>query len=211
MKKTLFTVCLFFSVYFCSAQLINGFGLTGGISYGNEKFAFGKPLSTIENKKYVLGFNGSAFVEFFNWDYVRWITEFQYNEKGSKDQQSTGTYTNKLRYGCFNNYLKLRVELYRIIPYILVGPRVEYAITQSTTSPAITDEFVPLHVSPAVGAGIEFVSYGNLKFLIEAFYNPDFYSAYVTDALDVYNKNFEFRIGLKYVPGKRSTCNMPRA
>jgi hypothetical protein len=211
MKKVFSTICLFFSFYFCTAQLINGFGLTGGISYGNEKFIFAKPLSTIENKKYILGFNGSAFVEFLHGDYIRWVTELQYNQKGSKDEQSAGTYTNKLQYGCFNNYLKLRTELYSIIPYILLGPRIEYAITQKTGSPVITDAFTPLHISPAVGAGIEFVSYGNIKFMMEAFYNPDILYAYQTEPLNIYNKNFEFRIGLKYVPGKRSTCNMPRA
>lgn len=210
MKKTLLIFSLFLNIYFCNAQLINGFGLTGGISYGNQKFVFEKP-SAIENKKYLLGYNGSAFVEFSNKDYVRWVTEFQYNEKGSIDKQSTGNDINKLQYGCFNNYLKIRKEFYAVIPYILMGPRLEYVIAQHTASPEITNKFTPLHVSPAIGAGIEFVSYGDLKFLMEAFYNPDMSHAYQTTPLSIYNKNFEFRIGIKYAPGKRQTCNMPRA
>jgi len=210
MKKIFFIFCLFFHVYFCSAQFVNGFGLMGGVSYGNEKFAFSKP-SAIEHKKYLFGFNGNAFVEFLNTDYVRWITEFQYNEKGSVDKQPTGNYTNKLQYGCFNNYLKIRKELYSIIPYILLGLRAEYVINQHTTSPAITDKFTSVHASPAVAAGIEFVSYSNITFLMEAFYNPDIAYAYQTEPLNIYNKNFEFRVGLKYSFGQRQTCNMPRA
>jgi hypothetical protein len=210
MKKTVLIASLFFNVYLCNAQLINGFGLTGGVSYSNEKFVFANP-SAILKKNYLLGYNGSAFMEFFNGDYVRWVTELQYNQKGSVDKQPTGNDVNKLQYGCFNNYLKIRKEFYAVIPYIMLGPRVEYMISQNTSSPTITDNFTQLHISPAVGAGIELVSYGNLKFLMEVFYNPDLLYAYQTAPLNIYNKNFEFRVGFKYVPGKRSTCNMPRA
>ena len=63
----------------------------------------------------------------------------------------------------------------------------------------------------AVGAGTELVSYGNFKPFVEAFYNPDIIlPAYSTSALDIWNKNIELRLGLKYeFVGRRESCNTP--
>jgi hypothetical protein len=208
MRFILLIIVLFLSSV-CSAQLINGYALTGGVSYGNQKFVFSNPAA-VERKKYLLGYNGSFFIEWSNRDYVRWVTEFQYNEKGSIDKQDTAKYTNKLQYGCFNNYLKLRYELISFIPYLLIGPRVDFVASQGTSSPVITDKFKPVHVSLAAGGGIEFISYGDLKFFMELFYNPDIDKAYKLSTLSIFNKNFEFRIGLKYVTGDRKNrCNVP--
>jgi hypothetical protein len=209
-KKLSLVAITVFTFFHCNAQFLNSIAITGGGSLGNEKFYFLNP-STVAKKKYILGANASIFAEFFSGNYVRWVSELQYNEKGSVDKASGGPYINKLQYGCWNNYLKFRYEMYRIIPYVLIGPRLEYDITQATASPAITGRFLPLHISAAAGAGIEFVSYGNFKFFTEAFYNPDIIMpAYLRSGLDVRNKNIELRIGLKYQFGGRTeTCNTP--
>lgn len=209
-KNILFAVFSLFTVWECNAQFINSIAITAGGSLGNEKFRFLDPL-VVSKKKYGLGPNASIFAEFFSGEYVRWVSELQYNEKGSVDKSSGGPYRNKLQYGCWNNYLKFRYEMYNIIPYVLIGPRLEYDITQATASPAITGKFLPLHVSAAAGAGLEFVSYGRLKFFTEAFYNPDIIMpAYLHSGLDVRNKNIELRVGLKFqFGGRKETCNTP--
>ncbi len=193
-----------------NAQFLNSIGITAGGSLGNQKFYFSDPIA-ISKKKYVPGFNGSIFAEFFSGDYARWVSEIQYNQKGSRDKQPEGNYINKLEYISWNNYLKLRYEMYRIIPYILIGPRLEYDLSQRTSSPVITGKFLPLHLSAAAGAGVEFVSYGNFKFFTEAFYNPDILMpAYLKDKLDIRNKNIELRVGLKYqFGGRKESCNTP--
>jgi hypothetical protein len=143
-------------------------------------------------------------------DNVRWVTEIQYNQKGSKDNQPEATYANQLQYLSWNNYLKFRYEMYRIIPYIMVGPRLEYMLAQGTSSPPITGSFLPLHVSLAVGGGLELISYSNFKIFLEGFYNPDIMPAYVTAPLHINNKAFELRVGLKYeFSGRKETCNSP--
>jgi len=191
------------------AQFINSIGITAGVSYGNQKFKFADPAS-LSRKKYFFGYNASVFLECFSHDYARWVTEIQYDQKGSIDKQPDKNYPNKLQNICWNNYLKLRYEMYSIIPYVLIGPRLEYNLIQSTSSPVITGKFLPLHVSAAAGAGLEFVSYTNFKFLVEAFYNPDVMPAYKTSDLKINNKNFELRVGLKYEFAKRrEKCNSP--
>ena len=210
MKKIFFLFFLLTIAPQCKAQFLNSIGITAGVSAGNQKFHFKDPI-VISRKKYVFGFNASFFAEFFSYDHIRWVSEIQYNQKGSVDKQPDGNnYPNHLQYLCWNNYLKWRYEMYRIIPYILLGPRLEYNLTQSTTSPDITSKFLKLHVSPAVGAGLEFVSYTNFKFLVEGFYNPDLIMpAYIKPEMHAFNKNFELRLGLKYEFGGPENCNTP--
>jgi hypothetical protein len=209
MKKLFLFIIAIIAGLQSNAQLVNSIGITAGVSAGNQRFHFYDP-TLLSRKKYIIGFNASVFVEFFNHDYARWVTELQFNQKGSIDKQPNINYANKLQYISWNNYLKLRYEMYRIIPYILIGPRLEYKLTQATSSPTITNSFLPLHVSGVVGAGIEFVSYTNFKFLVEGFYNPDLMKAYVNPDLSVKNKNFELRIGLKYeFAGRKTSCNTP--
>ncbi|MGZ4157159.1 MAG: hypothetical protein ACXVED_08355, partial [Bacteroidia bacterium] len=193
----------------CKAQLLNSVGITAGVSAGNQKFFFHDPLA-ISNKKYIVGFNASIFAEFFSQDYARWVTEIQYDQKGSVDKEPNQNYPNQLQYLSWNNYLKLRYEMYRIIPYIMIGPKLEYNLVQSTTSPIIAAPFLPLHVSGAFGGGVEFVSFTNFKFLVEAFYNPDLMPAEIQPGLHIQNKNIELRIGLKYeFAGHKERCNTP--
>ena len=158
MKKLILLSIIILSVVQTKAQFVNGIGVTVGVSAGNQKFYFAEPLS-ISRKKYIVGFNASIFGEFLSHDYYRWVTEIQYDQKGSIDKQPEGNYGNSLQYLSWNNYLKLRYEMYSIIPYIMVGPKLEYMLTQGTSSPAVTSSFLPLHISGAFGGGVEFISY----------------------------------------------------
>lgn len=191
------------------SQFVNSIGLTVGGTAANQKFFFYDP-GAISAKKYVFGLNASVFGEFMSRDYVRWVSEIQFNQKGSIDKQPEANYANRLQYISWNNYLKIRYELYSCIPYILIGPRLEYDLTQATASPTITGKFLPLHVSLAVGGGAELITYSNWKFFAEAFYNPDVMPAYVRPELHVLNKAIELRVGVKYQFGKaREACNTP--
>lgn len=209
MKKILLITITLFSIVDANAQFLNSVGVTVGISAGNQKFFYREPAS-IARKNYIVGFNASVFLECFNHDYARWVTEIQYNQKGSIDKRGSDTYPNQLQYLSWNNYLKVRYEMYSIIPYVMVGPRLDYNLVQGTTSPDVVSKFLPLHVSAAVGGGVEFVSYYNFKFFVEAFYNPDAMPAYINPNLHIFNKNFELRVGLKYVfDGAKESCNSP--
>ncbi|HSH67096.1 MAG TPA: hypothetical protein VLB84_15205 [Bacteroidia bacterium] len=210
MKKCVAIGLFILSFFSGRAQFLNSIGITAGASYSTQKFLYRDPDELIK-KKYKWGFNGSVFAEFFSHDYVRWVSEFQYNQKGSKDKQVDTTYRNRLEYISWNNYLKVRYELFSIIPYILIGPRLEYNLKERMQTPGLNGTFLKLHVSPAVGAGIEFVSYGQIKFFVESFYNPDFplQDAYIRPELHIRNINFELRVGLKYEFISKESCNTP--
>jgi hypothetical protein len=209
MKKLITLTFFFLAVLSADAQFINSLGVTIGGTAANQKFKLREPAS-ISRKSYIFGFNAGIFLECMSHDNVRWVTEIQYNQKGSTDRRTDIAYTNRLTYLSWNNYLKFRYEMYRIIPYVMVGPRLDYNLSQGTSSPEITGPFLPLHVSAAVGGGLEFVSYSNFKFLVEAFYNPDIMPAYIAPAAHINNKAIELRIGLKYeFAGQKESCNTP--
>ncbi len=208
MKKIFLIFVLLISLQ-GKAQTLNSIAVTAGASYGNQNFYLFQPNS-ISNKKYIFGYNASVFAEFFSGDYVRWVTEFQYNQKGSIDKQPEGNYTNSLQYISWNNYLKIRYELFSFIPYVLIGPRLDYNLVDASASPTTTAKFLPLSVSAAAGAGVEFVNYYNFKLFVEGFYNPDFMPSYIRPELQVFNKNFELRVGLKYeFAARKERCNTP--
>lgn len=209
MKKTIAFLFILSFVLQAKAQRFNSIAIAAGVTYANQKYLIAEP-SELSRKKYVLGFNVAVFGEFFTRYYVRWVTEIQYNQKGSIDPQPEGNYPNQLQYLCWNNYAKIRYEMDRIIPYILIGPRLEYTMAQSITSPSTPGPYLPLHVSPAVGAGVEFINYYNIKFFVEGFYNPDVMPAYIQPEVHVFNKDFELRVGLKYeFKSRRESCNTP--
>ena len=164
--------------------------------------------TNIERKKNIFGFNGSLRGEFINNENIRWVTEFQFNQKGCKDKTDSATYKDKLNYLCWNNFLKLQVETYPGFPYILFGPRLEYLLTQATKSPAITGAFQKFNFSWSVGAGFEKIVYSYFKPFLELHYNPDFsfYDAYKTNPLKIHNRAWELRIGIIYRPGGHASC-----
>src|SRR3954471_20263361 len=84
-KKAIYVVVFTLVSLGASAQFLNGIGVMGGITYANQKWHYVVP-DVSENKKYVLGFNGCVFAEFFQHDYLRWRSEIQFNQKGSLDQ-----------------------------------------------------------------------------------------------------------------------------
>jgi len=203
----LLAYCLLSTAY---CQFFQGIGITGGVTLAKQKWFLNYPdgSTSIIKKKNILGFNGSLRAEFIDNENLRWVTEFQFNQKGCKDKTDSATFRNRLNYICWNNFLKFQYETFDGFPYILLGPRVEYTLTQATTSPDIISNFQKFNFSWSVGTGFEKIVYSYFKPFIEVHYNPDtfFYYAYKTAPLDIRNRAWELRIGLIYRPGGHDSC-----
>ena len=194
----------------CFGQFFQGIGITAGVTKAKQKWFLTYPDASKEiiKKKNIIGFNGSLRAEFINSDYIRWVTEFQFNQKGCRDKTDTATFRNRLNYISWNNFLKLQYETFDGFPYLLLGPRVEYTFTQATKSPAITGAFNKFNFSWGAAIGFEKIVYSYFKPFIELHYNPDtpFYYAYNTNPLDIRNRAWELRIGIIYRPGGHDSC-----
>lgn len=208
-KRFLFIVFFFIPLAGYS-QFFKGIGISTGGTKAKQKWFIEMPdaSTNIVKKKNRLGFNGSLRAEFIDNDVVRWVTEFQFNQKGCKDKADSATYKNRLNYICWNNFLKIQFETFDGYPYLLMGPRIEYTFSQNTHSPPITRRFKKFNFSWSTGVGFEKIVFSYLKPFIELHYNPDtfFYYAYETVPLNIRNRAWELRIGLIFRPGGRDDC-----
>ena len=206
LKKLLAIFIFISSISELSAQFFQGLGIMGGLSYYREKWWITNNDGSVSKikQKYILRFNGCIFAEFIKHNNFHWRTELEYNQKGCIEKTPQGKFKNKVDYVCWNNYLKIYEDEFEGTPYLLIGPRVEYLIRQSTQSPLITSHFKPLHFSWSVGMGWEFVTYGSVKPIVEIHYNPDINKAYKTSDLAIINRPWELRVGIKIVFNKTS-------
>lgn len=183
------------------AQFYQGFGVMGGLTLGHQRWFMQQTdgSDAIARTKRLLRFNGEIFAEFLPYDNIRWVTEAQFNMKGTKTDGfgNTQKWTNNII--AWNNYLKIRQETYNFIPYVLFGPRLEYTLS----SP---QDFSKFHVTGSVGAGTEIVSFGPVKFLTELHYVPDFTRSFQSAPLDIKQKVWELRVGIKIVPNGGEKC-----
>jgi len=202
-KRIYFSFVLMIFSLGASAQFFNSWGLMGGGTLAKHKFDYKEPDVT-QKKKNRLGFNVEVFAEFFTNDHFTWRTEFEYNKKGSIDKDS-GDFKNKLTYLSWNNYLKMRTELFGGTPYLLLGPKLEYLLSQGTSSPTITGNFNKFQLSPDVALGWEFIVFTNVKPFLELHYNPDIgLNAYKDNNLAIKNRAWELRIGIRFASARES-------
>lgn len=174
------------------AQFFQGWGVMAGGTLGRQYWYYDEPVGK-ERQKYLLRWNGEIFAEFFAHPTYRWVTELQYNAKGTKEVVSGDKPLN--HYAAWNNYLMIRKEMYMIIPYVKIGPRLEYVVSTP-------QNFSKFHMTGSVGAGVEFVAYGPVKFITEAHWVPDATRSY-TGAPDIKQHAWELRVGIKI--GRRGT------
>jgi hypothetical protein len=180
------------------AQFFQGWGIFVGGTAGRQVVKINEPKSK-DKSKYLLRYNGEVFAEFVDNPFYRWVTEVQYNVKGAKWEYPSGTVKYVNQYIAWNNYLMIRDEMVSIIPYAKIGPRLEYVFNSD-------NDFNKFHVTGALGAGVEFVPYGRIGFITEAFWVPDLSHSYKDSAGFINQHCWELRVGIKFGPGGGESC-----
>lgn len=209
MKRGLILFALIVCCTAVNAQFFQGFGVTLGGTYSNQKWS----LNNNDNirQRYKLSFNGSVFAEMFDHDYVRWVTEAEYNRKGYRQRFPVDDKAAvKANYVSWNNYLKFRQELYDITPYWYIGPKVEYYLNGSMPLDQI-------HVTGATGIGVELLTFDPWFWFLDFQWNPDIMPSLKQDVPafeggipvpgKIRHNVFELKLGLKFKgKRKRTTC-----
>lgn len=217
-SKLLFAI-LFLSSFSAGAQFLYALGAAAGVSYGKENWSNEQWAA---QEKYLPGLNGAVIAEFFQDPNFQWRSELMYNQLGTKEVVVTNNYVNRTNYISFNNYLKVNYPLFSFIPYILIGPRIEYLFSRSASVfPDAIGGMYSFHISAAAGVGVEKICFGHVKPFIEFFYNRDVMPSFTgnvasnspvpplqgTTLSEVINSHdYELRIGLKYVFDGKSQC-----
>ncbi|CAN5864266.1 hypothetical protein BH11BAC7_BH11BAC7_03370 [soil metagenome] len=197
MKRLLTCLGFLLLLSTANAQFFQGFGIMAGGTLGRQKWQ--TQLNEDFKHKYLLRYNAEIFAEFGSHPTFRWVTELQYNVKGSKFVTSDQTTKFVNQYAAWNNYLMIRKELFAIIPYVKVGPRAEYVFKSD-------QDFKKLHFTGALGAGIEFVAYGPVKFITEAWWVPDLSKSYNTAGFEIKQHAWELRVGIKFTGRTGEAC-----
>ncbi len=198
MKKLLSVIILSLSLTILHAQFFQGWGIMAGATAGRQKWFTQVPNST-GKQKFLLRYNAEIFGEFVNNPTFRWVTELQYNVKGSKQIINSEKIKYVSQYAAWNNYLMIRKEMFAIIPYVKVGPRAEYVFSSD-------QGFKKFHITGALGAGIEFVAYGPVKFITEAWWVPDLTKSYNVPDFGIKQHAWELRVGLKFAVSHGEAC-----
>jgi len=186
-------------------SILSAIGIAGGITYGKDQW---NPEGPYAQERDLLGFNGAVLVEFFHHPVYRWRVEAEYNQLGSTELlyvpagQKTIDRTN---YISLNNYLKIVFRKEGFVPYLLIGPRIEYLINEHAgVYPDVIGSFYRFHVSGAIGVGAEMTWNNPIRPFIEAFYHHDLMDSYYLNGNAIYTptdisyRGYELRIGLKY-------------
>ncbi len=231
MKKVL--VALFIGSVFlvaeqAQAQFMRGFGFFASLttsrhSYTNQNEVDSTNISVIPENHLAaerISWGLGAVVELLPYHFLRWRTELEYINKGSKENELLDPVTNEHRKGTnkfsylgWNNFAVFRLEGNSFDYYVLGGFRLEYNIRRSTPAYSyIAGNFRKLALSPDVGIGIELVSLGRLRLFSELHYNPDVFKQYKKDKVWATNRTWELRLGVMIRPKRMFDidCNAPR-
>lgn len=191
-KVLLLLIVITTNTTFTNAQFIKAWGATIGATRSNQIWNYDS-LDNNLRKKAKYGYNASALVEWLDNDYFRIVSELQYNRKGAKENLAPNQGLKyKTNYLAFNNFLKIRQELYDFTPYFLIGPRVEYLLGSPLPNPK------KIHLSASAAIGIEFLHKRPWVFFTEYHYNPGVMKSFKTPTyLSIRNTSMELRIGIK--------------
>lgn len=196
MRTIFFIFCLIvFQTNLSRAQFFKGVGATLGGTASWQKW---KDLESGASGRgrFIFGGNGALFAEMIDHEYYRWQTEFQWVMKGSK--RTLGSPRVNLQYLGWGNYLKLRQELYDVTPYLLIGPKVEYLLSDNFGG------FKQFHPTLFSALGMEFLYKRPFIWLIEAGYDWDITPALQSDKYKVKNHALLLRAGIKWEIKKKA-------
>jgi hypothetical protein len=200
MKKIILLLPLLF-VLPVKAQFLNSYGMTLGMTRAKQQWAQNQ-LPLPEKTRHRTGFNGSFLLEFFSHDVFTWVSELQFNQKGGRFLNANNDvyFKGRSNYASFNNYLKARTEGIDMNMYILAGPRINYMISSNVPGG------MPFGLSAAGGIGFDLTYWEPTIFFAEVLYGHDILPAHPSPPSNVYNKGWEFRIGIKKRIERRGYC-----
>lgn len=216
MKKVIIVLFILTS-FSAGAQFLYSLGIGVGLNYGKEGWSEERYSAQEQS---ILKYHGAVLAEFFSDPVFKWRSEIMYNALGTKELYLEDKFVNSTNFISWNNYLEYRHEFLKWIPYLLIGPRVAYLMSRGGEFADVIGGEYTIHVSGAVGIGIQPVWYSHFKIFAEFFYNHDIMPSFIGNISSltpppvnsyqlsevVMKHDFELRIGIKYVFDGKSKC-----
>jgi Outer membrane protein beta-barrel domain len=212
MKHTLIGIGIItLAISFTDAQIVRTYGLNIGYIHAKQNWDYSPQFGSDPHMSGTIsGIGGGAFMEFLAIPYFGLLTKIQYIQKGRiisvmgtmvsstnpNGYIETGMMDIKYRL----NYIsvpilaKLRIETPMFVPYLAIGPRLEYLV--SYPSSVVYDDFKKMEVTGTVAVGME-LSLGVMpKILFEADYNTSLTNSFNNGILTVSDNSVEVLCGI---------------
>jgi opacity protein-like surface antigen len=214
MKRILILLLALTSSLIANGQVLKSIGIKGGMSIASQNWDY-SPESITMNTDSRNGFYCAASLEFLKSKYFSLTTDLGYCVKGSSEEieftsndlpEGDGnhkTYDTKFNYVTLSPMLKARYETENLIPYALVGLRMDYQLSYKSDFDyqLFENDFNKTIWGANFGAGLEY----NIKqfgIFVEGQYQYDFTKVLdITSGnagLEVKNEAIVVCIGLKY-------------
>ncbi len=192
-------------------QVMGSFGLKAGFSLANQSYEF-KPIDYNMETQAITGPALAIFMEAFKGERFSFQVDLAYAVKGSKTTTESVTVNHmennrivvnsgdqtvsKFSYLAFSPMARYRFEMEQIVPYFLLGPRLDFLLNYETDSKYPLEDQNSVILGLPVGTGLE-LRLKSLNLLFEIQYQLDLSPVTTTDPLLVNNDMLSFTVGFR--------------
>jgi hypothetical protein len=215
MKRSLATIALILmaGISVLYAQANYSLGIKAGVSLANQTYKY-TPIDYTMETEPVVGPAISLFVEAFRGSHFSFQVDLSYLVKGSKTstesltvdhlnndqiivnegEQSTSTF----KYLSIAPMARYRMGQGSLVPYFLLGPRIDMLLDYSTDSEYPLDNQNGTILGLTLGAGLEY-KLEKLGLFTELQYQPDLSPLTSEEPLHINNDMISFTLGLRWL------------
>jgi len=194
-------------------QFPAAYGIKAGVSIANQSWRFSNLDYTLETEA-IYSVCGALFVEAFKGEHFSFQFDLAYEQKGSSTSTESitvhhfkegsitaneGTVSSSyFKYLSFSPMARYRFELEHLIPYLLLGPRLDVLLNYSTDSEWPLESWQGYAVGLTVGVGMEY-SFGQMNLLTEIQFQPDLSPLTNQEPLLINNNMLAIWLGIRRV------------
>jgi hypothetical protein len=194
-----------------SGQFPSGFGLKAGMAVANQSWRISEPDYTFDTEALITP-TVVLFLEALKGEHFSFQLDAAYVVKGSAShiesvsvrhlegdvlQENTGKETrSRFTYISLSPMARYRFDLGRLLPYLLLGPRMDILLDYSTDSEYPLESWKGYAVGLTAGAGLEY-SFRKMHVFTEVQYQPDLSPVTNREPLLINNNVLGFMLGLR--------------
>jgi hypothetical protein len=206
---------LFFATLTVDGQFIGSAGLKAGVSMANQSHRI-TPIDYTIKTDPVTGPGIAIFMEAFRGNHFSFQTDLSFVAKGSKTTTESVTVNHlendriivnegdpkvsRFYYLCLSPMARYRIDLKRITPYAILGPRVDFLLEYKTDSDYPLEEQNKVIPGLTGGLGAE-LNLNGLGIFLEFQYQSDLMPVTGKDPLLINNNILLFTLGIRYLNG----------
>jgi opacity protein-like surface antigen len=192
-------------------QISSGYGVKAGLSVANQSWRLSEADYTFETEA-LSSYTVALFVETWKGDHFSFQLDAAYASKGSITRvesvsvrhlegnilrANTGEVsTSEFSYISLSPMARYRFDLERLVPYLLLGPRIDLLLNYTSDSEYPLESWKGYIVGLSLGAGMEY-SFTKLNIFAEIQYQPDLSPLTNQEPLLINNEMLAITLGLR--------------